>query len=190
MGLIASMPMDDWPARHAEVDIGWAASIPARCTGQPGAAAASTAPAGPPALGRPRRDTIVITTDYSGSASNPHSRDGRSQSLRQCEGQMALGDADLGLSPPACASVCAGQSLRCTISPSLHKGIWLSGPRAYLPCGLLFGSSYRSGAPDATNKQVFASWIQNGTALHQVAQTAASTDFLPRFLPKRAAQRS
>jgi hypothetical protein len=24
MGLIASMPMDDWPARHAEVDIGWA----------------------------------------------------------------------------------------------------------------------------------------------------------------------
>jgi hypothetical protein len=98
---------------------------------------------------------------------------------------MALGDADLGLSPPTCASVCAGQLLRCTISPALHKGIWLSGPRAYLPCGLLFGSSHRSGAPDATNKQVFASWVQNGTALHQVAQTAASTDFLPRFLPKR-----
>ena len=53
MGLIASMPMDDWPARHAEVDIGWAASIPARCTGQPGAAAASTAPAGPASAATP-----------------------------------------------------------------------------------------------------------------------------------------
>lgn len=30
MGLIASMPMDDWPERHAEIDIGWAASIPTR----------------------------------------------------------------------------------------------------------------------------------------------------------------
>lgn len=48
MGLIASMPMDDWPGRHAEVDIGWAAaSGPTGCTGQPGAAATSTAPAGP-----------------------------------------------------------------------------------------------------------------------------------------------
>ena len=103
---------------------------------------------------------------------------------------MALGDADLGLSPPACASVCAGQSLRCTISPSLHKGIWLSGPRAYLPCGLLSGPVHRSDTPDATNEQVFASWIRNGGTLHQVALTAGSTDFLPKFLPKRAAQRS
>jgi hypothetical protein len=46
MGLIASMPMYDWPERHAEVDIGWAAaSGPTGCTGQPGAAATSTAPA-------------------------------------------------------------------------------------------------------------------------------------------------
>ena len=49
---------------------------------------------------------------------------------------MALGDADLGLSPLVCASVCAGQLLRCTISPALQKGTWLSGPRAYL--GLRF----------------------------------------------------
>lgn len=103
---------------------------------------------------------------------------------------MALGDADLGLSPLACASVCAGQLLRCTISPALHKGTWLSGPRAYLPCGLLSGSSQRSDTPDATNKQVFVSWVQNGSALHQVAQTAASTDFLPKILPQRPAQRS
>jgi len=54
MGLIASMPMDDWPERHAEVDIGWAAaSGPAGCTGQPGAAATSTAPAGPASVGTP-----------------------------------------------------------------------------------------------------------------------------------------
>jgi len=57
MGLIPSMPMYDWPERHAEVDIGW-----------------------------------------------------------------ALGDVDLGLSSLACARVCAGQLLRCTISPALHKG--------------------------------------------------------------------
>jgi hypothetical protein len=26
MGLITSMPMYDWPERHAEVDVGWAAT--------------------------------------------------------------------------------------------------------------------------------------------------------------------
>ena len=52
MELIASMPMDDRPERHAEVDIGWAATGPAGCTGQP-AAAASTAPAGPASAATP-----------------------------------------------------------------------------------------------------------------------------------------
>jgi hypothetical protein len=80
----------------------------------------------------------------------PHSRDGRLLSLRgNLRGKMALDDADLGLSPLACASVCAGQLLRCIISPALHKGTWLSGPRAYLLCGLLSGSSHRSDTPDA-----------------------------------------
>jgi hypothetical protein len=51
-GLIASMPVGDWPERHAEVDIGWAATGPAGCTGQP-AAAASTAPAGPASAATP-----------------------------------------------------------------------------------------------------------------------------------------
>jgi hypothetical protein len=46
MDLVASMPMDDRPEQHAEVNIGWAASGPTGCTGQPGAAT-STAPAGP-----------------------------------------------------------------------------------------------------------------------------------------------
>jgi hypothetical protein len=31
--------MYDWPERHAEVDVGWAATWPTGCTGQPGAAA-------------------------------------------------------------------------------------------------------------------------------------------------------
>jgi hypothetical protein len=26
MGLILSMPMDDWPEQRAEVDVGWAAT--------------------------------------------------------------------------------------------------------------------------------------------------------------------
>lgn len=28
MGLVASMPMDDWPGQYAEVDVGWAAIGP------------------------------------------------------------------------------------------------------------------------------------------------------------------
>jgi hypothetical protein len=32
--------------------------------------------------------------------------------------------------------------------------------------------------------------IQNGSTLHQVAQTAGSGDFLPKFLPEEATQRS
>ena len=47
MGLIASIPMDDWPERHAEVGVGWAATGPTGWTGQLGAAATGTPPAGP-----------------------------------------------------------------------------------------------------------------------------------------------
>lgn len=66
----------------------------------------------------------------------------------------------------------------------------MSGPRAHLPCGLLAGSPHRSDTVDAVSKQVFASGIQNGSTLHQVAQIVGSSDFLPNFLPKEAAQRS
>ena len=37
---------------------------------------------------------------------------------------------------------------------------------------------------------MFASGIQNGSTLHQVAQIAGSSDFLPKFLPKEATERS
>ena len=43
----------DWPERHAEVDVGWAATGPTGCTGQPGAAVTSTVPAGPTSAGTP-----------------------------------------------------------------------------------------------------------------------------------------
>lgn len=47
MGLIASMPMYDWPEQHAEVGVGWAATWSTGCIGQPGTAATGTPPAGP-----------------------------------------------------------------------------------------------------------------------------------------------
>jgi hypothetical protein len=53
MGLVASMPMDDWPERHAEVDVGWAA------TGPPGGPV-SLAP--PPPVPHPPGLTVTYDT--------------------------------------------------------------------------------------------------------------------------------
>jgi len=56
--------MYDWPERHAEVDVGWAATGPVGWAGQPGAATTSTAPAGPTGAGTPTPRRFVTRVDH------------------------------------------------------------------------------------------------------------------------------
>jgi hypothetical protein len=126
MGLVASMPMDDWPEQHAEVDVGWAATGPTGWTGQPGAAATSTAPAGPASAGTPtprhhRGCQLILPLGRAGPASHGWMSMSVSFIRRRAGGYQAASGPHAGSEAGQAGGQVVGGGMECLVGHRVER---------------------------------------------------------------------